>query len=228
MIEILLEAYEMEIINQNSQQNKKIGDGKREFILKGFIILMAYMVINIALVLYPDIIIYIFVLFFFLLGLGDIALKKSLRKRWRENIKNHNAELNIIANILKSNEFNLYTKTKIEHLIEKIHQEMDYEDKTNSQKRNERKAFILSYIFPIISFFVGASNVKSIESGIEILSLGINVALVIVAIRIMYESTLELIRNQRWSKLAKLRNFVMKLQDLVDRDFDVEQENVVH
>ena len=76
------------------------------------------------------------------------------------------------------------------------------------------------------SFFAGRINVTE-SSTAEWLAVGIVIIIVVISIKYICSSIIELIGMISWNQLEKEKYFVFKLQDLLDRDFSIEQDDLI-
>lgn len=121
----------------------------------------------------------------------------------------------------------MYDKVKIKQLIRKYCQAIDQYNQKSAHKSSEIKGFICTYIVPVVAFFAGKINASSFTSDSEWIAVGILVIIIVVFIKYVYASIVEVARMISWNVLEKERSFVPKLQDLIDRDFVIEQEDLI-
>ena len=76
------------------------------------------------------------------------------------------------------------------------------------------------------SFFAGRINTDE-SSSAEWLAVGIVIIIVVVSGKYICSFIIELIGMISWNQLEKEKYFVLKLQDLLDRDFIIEQEDLI-
>ena len=148
------------------------------------------------------------------------------RKKWETNLKGYNNDLDLLAEILKEKDFNLYEKNKIKQLIRKYYQDIEMQEAKKTQKSSDIREFICTYIVPVIAFFAGRINVTE-SSTAEWLAVGIVIIIVVISIKYICSSIIELIGMISWNQLEKEKYFVLKLQDLLDRDFSIEQDDLI-
>lgn len=153
-------------------------------------------------------------------------MERIRRKKWETNLKGYNVDLDLLAEILKERDFNLYEKNKIKQLIRKYYQDIEIQESKKTQKSSDIREFICTYIIPVIAFFAGRINTNE-SSSAEWLAVGIVIIIVVVSGKYICSSTIELIGMISWNQLEKEKFFVLKLQDLLDRDFIIEQEDLI-
>lgn len=78
----------------------------------------------------------------------------------------------------------------------------------------------------MIAFFTGRINTTE-SSAAEWLAVGIIIIMVVISGKYICSSIIELIGMISWNQLEKERYFVLKLQDLLDRDFVIEQDDLI-
>lgn len=127
---------------------------------------------------------------------------------------------------MKEKDFNLYEKNKIKQLIRKYYQDIETQESKKNKKNNDIREFICTYIVPVIAFFAGRINTDE-SSSAEWLAVGIVIIIVVVSGKYICSSIIELIGMISWNQLEKEKYFVLKLQDLLDRDFIIEQEDLI-
>ncbi|MBD5530074.1 MAG: hypothetical protein HDR02_16985 [Lachnospiraceae bacterium] len=227
MIEKLLEAYETEVVKNNLPLVKRI----KRMRLGRKIILFVNIALMIAILFFAffqiKTAVCISLLLIAILYFETILFENIRHKKWKENIEEYNRELDNIAKILKREEFNLYDKMKIKQLIRKFYQKIAYETQEDSNKKEEKKGFIFSYIIPVITFFAGSINVKSMVSDSDIVVMCVLIILTIALARYDYVNTADLIKRLKWNTIEKGKEFVPKLQDLLDRDFAIAPEDLI-
>lgn len=226
MIEKVLEAYEAKVA------------GKKTFVEK-----LAEMDIITKIVFWGVIVsaVVLFVLAFFMsskamlitmcaygaiLYVLTLVLERMHRSKWENNLKEYNKNLDLLAKILKEEDFNLYEKNKIKQLICKYYQSIEKQETKKTQKSSEVKEFICTYIVPVIAFFAGRINTLE-SSNTEWLAICIVIIIVVVSIKYISSSIVELIEMISWNQLEKEKHFVLKLQDLLDRDFPIGQDDLI-
>lgn len=84
-----------------------------------------------------------------------LVLERIHRKKWESNLKEYNIELNLLAELLKEKDFDLYGKNKIKQLIYKYYQDIEKQETRKKNKSSDIKTFICTYIIPVIAFLQG-------------------------------------------------------------------------
>lgn len=227
MIEKLLEAYEIEVVKDNSPLLKRI---KRMKLGRKVILSINVVLIILVLILMIYKINTAFILSLVLIVVLDIEtmiLEGTRHRNWKENIDEYNLELNKIASILKRKEFNLYEKIKIKQLICKLYLKIDYDTQEDLHKKEEKRLFLIKYIIPVITFFVGKLNLLDLFSESSIIVLGISIVVMVYLVKYDYTQTVELLKVLKWNTAEKGKEFLPKLQDLLDRDFEIGPEDLI-
>lgn len=96
----------------------------------------------------------------------------------------------------------------------------------NAKKSSDLKEFICTYIVPVIAFFAGKINITD-SSNTEWLAMGLAIIIIVVSGKYICSSIVELVEMISWNQLEKEKHFVLKLQDLLDRDFTIEQDDLI-
>ena len=96
----------------------------------------------------------------------------------------------------------------------------------NAKKNSNIKEFVCTYIVPVIAFFAGKINITDSPNA-EWISIGIVIVIVMVLGKYICSSIIELVDMISWNQLEKEKHFVLKLQDLLDRDFIIEQDDLL-
>lgn len=227
MIEKVLEAYEVESSKNNSFVDKlQRMNNLIKFLLGTNIVFV--IILCILLFIFQNLLTYTLVIVHYaVMHIEITVMEKVRRKKWEKNINEYNEDLNRIAEILKREEFDLYEKTKIKQLIRKFYQAIESEEQKKIRDSSEVKDFIFKYVFPIAAFFAGKINTSISLFESEWIALGIIVVAIVVLIRYGYKSIVELARTVSWNVLEKEKTFVLKLQDLLDRDFKIKQDDLI-
>lgn len=79
---------------------------------------------------------------------------------------------------------------------------------------------------PVIAFFAGKINITD-SSNTEWLAMGLAIIIIVVSGKYICSSIVELVEMISWNQLEKEKHFVLKLQDLLDRDFTIEQDDLI-
>lgn len=227
MIEKLLEAYEIEVVKDNFLLLKRIKRIKRgRKVILGINVVLIILVL--ILMIYKIYIAFILSLaLIVVLDIETMILECIRHRNWKENVEKYNLELNKIASILKRKEFNLYEKIKIKQLIRKLYQKIDYDTQEDLNKKEEKRLFHFNYIIPVITFFVGKLNLLGTFSESNIIICGILIVVMIYLAKYDYTQTVELLNALKWNTTEKGKELLPKLQDLLDRDFEIEPEDLI-
>lgn len=226
MVEKVLEAYEEEVVQNKPPIIKRLNFGGKCII---FVYITGTIILFLLTIIFQTFYVFLFYIIYCYAGqyAATALLEKIRHKKWKSNIKEYNDELDEIAKILKREDFNLYDKMKLKQLIRKYYQEIGQNNLKIVGKNNEAKNFIFTYITPIIAFFAGNINNIFFSSNIEWIAMGIVVISVIVVMRYVYTAFKEMAGMISWNVLEKEQAFVPKLQDLLDRDFVIESEDLI-
>lgn len=92
------------------------------------------------------------------LYIATLFLERVRRKKWETNLRGYNTDLDLLAEILKEKDFNLYEKNKIKQLIHKYFQDIAIQETKKNKKSGDIREFICTYIVPVIAFFTGRIN----------------------------------------------------------------------
>lgn len=158
MIEKLLEAYE-----GNTRENGTLWINLRKMnvltkviffaVIGGWVIVLILCLFIQSKGTFIAMISYVVILYIY-----KFVFERVRHSQWKLNLEKYNEDLNNIAEILKTKEFNSYEKNKIKQLIYKYYQSIEQHDKENTRRGNEVKEFIYTYIVPLIAFFAGKIN----------------------------------------------------------------------
>lgn len=226
MIEKVLEAYEEETKEKNSFWRKLKQKDLTSKILLVFS-LISFIIILIFFFCFHNYVMFIVMwVYMIVLYLIVISLEKWWHKKWKENNKEYNDQLNIIASILKKSEFNLYSKNKIKQLIAKYYQSIQQVTTIQDKTKNNAKEFYSLYIVPIIAFFGGKVNTTGFNNS-EIIAAAIIFVILVTNIKYIIGVFIEIFKMIGWNQLEKEKHFVLKLQDLLDRDFIIEKDDLL-
>ncbi len=81
--------------------------------------------------------------------------EKTKVKTWEETSKVYNEKLDNLSNLLKSQEFKINNKLKIQRLIEKCQNEIDKLKMSIDEKKQGGDKIINTYILPVLAYFAG-------------------------------------------------------------------------
>lgn len=154
------------------------------------------------------------------------TLERTRHRKWKSNLKEYNEDLDLLTEILNEEDFNLYEKNKIKQLICKYYRSIEQGEVKNAKKSSDLKEFICTYIVPVIAFFAGKINITD-SSNTEWLAMGLAIIIIVVSGKYICSSIVELVEMISWNQLEKEKHFVLKLQDLLDRDFTIEQDDLI-
>ena len=226
MIEKVLEAYEAKVTGRKTfMQQLAMMDTITKIVLGG-VVIGAVLLFIIAFLVPAQIILIITSPYVAVIYIATLLLERMRRKKWKTNLKGYNNDLDLLAEILKEKDFNLYEKNKIKQLIRKYYQDIETQESKKNKKNNDIREFICTYIVPVIAFFAGRINTDE-SSSAEWLAVGIVIIIVVVSGKYICYSIIELIGMISWNQLEKEKYFVLKLQDLLDREFIIEQEDLI-
>jgi len=224
MTEKILEIYEGKISEERSfWKNVRNADGFSKFLL-WYLFLGLLLIISLAIFVQSPKTLY-FVGFYTI----SIYILTQISERIRhgkgeENLVEYHKELDQIASILKDNK--LYEKNALKQLIHKYYRSIEEGEAKNEKKSGSIREFICTYIVPIIAFFLGKLDLTTTPNT-EWLAIGIVSVIVVASGKYIYSAWVELIMTISWNQLEKEKKFVLKLQDLLDRDFLIEQEDLL-
>lgn len=160
------------------------------------------------------------------LYISTLMLEKRGHTKWEKNLEDYKKDIDIIADILKQKEFDLYEKNKIKQLICKYYQSIKVHEKRNEKRNSDLKEFIYTYMIPIVAFFAGKLNTANYPNG-EWIAFGFAIVIMMLCIKYVFYSLKQLIELLSWNRIEKEKNFVLKLQDLLDRDFVIEDSDIL-
>lgn len=226
MIEKVLEAYEVKVAGRKTfMQKLKRMDTITKIIFWGVIVSASVLSILPFIIPAQNMLI-MMIAYGAIIYISTSVVERIRRRKWETNLKEYNEELTLLAKILKEEDFDLYEKNKIKQLICKYYQSIEKQEAKKSKKSSEIKEFICTYIVPVIAFFTGRIDTTQ-SSDTEWLAVCITIIIVVVSVKYIYSSIVELIEMISWNQLEKEKHFVLKLQDLLDRDFVIEQDDLI-
>lgn len=226
MIEKVLEAYEAKVTGRKIFMQKLAMMDTITKIVLGGVSIGAVILLIIAFLIPAQILLITMIAYGAIVYISTLLLERMRRKKWEMNLKGYNVDLDLLAEILKERDFNLYEKNKIKQLIRKYYQDIEIQESKKNQKSSDIREFICTYIVPVIAFFAGRINTNE-SSSAEWLAVGVIIIIVVVSGKYICSSIIELIGMISWNQLEKEKYFVLKLQDLLDRDFIIEQEDLI-
>lgn len=156
-----------------------------------------------------------------------IAIMERIRqKNWDENSARYLKTLDILRDVLKLPTFDLYDKYKLKQLIRKYNQSIEKTEKEDEQKNKSNSAFVGTYIIPVISFIAGMLSVE--KSTIqEVLTLGLYCIFFICTFKFIFSNIREIMKGIDGNRLEKKKYIADRLQDLLDRDFEIKAEDLL-
>ena len=168
----------------------------------------------------------ILIVYVIVLYISTFVLERMRHNKWKTNLKKYNEDMDVIAEILNGEEFNLYEKNKIKQLIKKYYQSIYQHDSDNAKKGDDLKQFVYTYIVPVVAFFAGRLNTTNFLN-VEWIAIGIVILVVLASVRYIYSSIAQMVAIVSWNQSEKEKHFVLKLQDLLDRDFKIEESDLI-
>ena len=112
MIEKVLEAYEAKVTGRKTfMQKLAMMDTITKIVLAG-VIIGAVLLFIIAFLIPPQIILITTSAYGAVIYMATLFLERMRRKKWETNLKGYNTDLDLLAEILKEKDFNLYEKIK--------------------------------------------------------------------------------------------------------------------
>lgn len=190
-------------------------------------LIVCVLVVFIMLLLdWPNIAICAIIIMMVATSIWSILNRRRQRKKWDINIHKYQDRLDMIREILIKPEFNMYDKNKLKQLIRKYKEDIDRIEKENSDIKRNYSNFLSKYIAPVITFAIGKWSQEI--TGADVFVICVFVLIVVVLTKIIIDSIsmiqTEIIEgNERNRKYL----FVQELQDLVDRDFPIENEDLL-
>lgn len=140
-------------------------------------------------------------------------------ENWKSELDKYNKLLDDLRNVLKSTEYNLYEKNKIKQIIRKLKCEM-YEEK-NKIRENKFFNIITVLVFPVI-FYIGNNLDK--EKSIFVV---IYVCTILAGYYILCNCSKQTYEMLRGEPNYKRKQLVQILQDLLDRDFEIGDNDLI-
>lgn len=168
----------------------------------------------------------VFLVFSIILVVGGVVDRKTSQKKWKEKTKLYNEQLNMIKEILTEQNFNLYEKNKIRQLINKFKVDIENLEKKDTNRKENQKNFSNTYILPILAFAAGKLSEKI--TGKDLIVACFLIIILLVAVKLIMENIwilqIEIIEG---NEIVRKRDFMVMLQDLLDRDFSIEKEDLI-
>ena len=226
MIEKLFEAYEAKTAGKRTFMEKLAKMDRLTKILFWGIIVSAIIVLGLSLFLQSQAMFIVMIIYVIIIYVLTSTLERTRHRKWKSNLKEYNEDLDLLTEILNEEDFNLYEKNKIKQLICKYYRSIEQGEVKNAKKSSDLKEFICTYIVPVIAFFAGKINITD-SSNTEWLAMGLAIIIIVVSGKYICSSIVELVEMISWNQLEKEKHFVLKLQDLLDRDFTIEQDDLI-
>lgn len=226
MIEKLLEAYEAKVTEDKTLQ-KKLKDLDRITKVFVWISLISGLVIFSIFIFKPsEIMLLIIAIYIFLLQILNLYSERVRHKKWEKNLTEYTYDIELIRGLLKEDRFGLYEKNKIKQLIRKYNQSIVQHERNKEQNGRKIQDFCCTYLFPIIAFFAGKISDSNITND-EWFLWGIVVVFIVISIKYACSSIIQFVELVGWNRLEKEKNFVLKLQDLLDTDFIIKEKDLI-
>ena len=222
----ILYAYEEAL---KDRQNSLLKQFKKENIIE-----VVYLMINIVFAIGSVVLIIMHKnkIFLYWIGVFIISIiiwinvfRKINEKRWKKNISEYEEDLDLLREILKT-KFNIDEKYKIKQLVHKFNNDIEEYSIIDRNRKEKYTTLFGSYIIPIIAFCAGKLfNELKVEDIMEICFMAIFTIIVVsllgYAIGVIHTEIIE------GNLIERKRNIVKHLQDLLDRDFEITQNDLV-
>lgn len=144
-------------------------------------------------------------------------------KRWKQNIEQYNDALSRLKNILT--EYDLYEKNKIKQLIYKYKQEANDIEKELNKWDDIYTELKVSYAIPFIAFVAGKiGNDLSLN---DIIILAFFAMICLLLLKVIFAGIKAINIDMRNDPVGRRKRFVKKLQDLLDREFEILNEDLL-
>ena len=226
IIDNVVDAYE-----EKANKKRKIKDNILELGAPLIIITCLTLICGIALMFFvpkiPSSLYYVIIfLYGFVMRLVESLIERKRHKIWEKNTQRYNKDLDLLSEILKTQEFNLYSKYKIKQLISKFKISIKERQNENKEKVDKAKVFLATYILPIIAFFAGKIEIKNTEL-IEWIATAVVIICIILLGKSIASSITELLKMISGDRLEQEKYVSLLLQDLLDRDFIVEKDDLI-
>lgn len=225
MIENLLNTYitkldEKDHFVKNITQANLLNKITLIFIFSGLSLLPLYVHFKYQSIFLIGLFLYVFIVYVLM-----SLVEHSNRKNWNINLDKYIDSLDVLKNILKLEKYDLYEKYKIKQLIRKYNQSIEKIER-ESERRGERNIkFLNTYILPVVGFSVGR-----ITSGIaaqDIIIMALYILSFISLFMFLFLQARELMEIIDGNRLEKKKNIVIRLQDLLDRDFEILEDDLI-
>lgn len=219
MVERIMEAYNTEYNKMNNIKSNFLKTNIWTKIALGFLIVGFFVEMAALLFANSTAIIVCSLLY----GIGTYILtlisQKISAKAWKINVNVYNERLNFIARLLKEADFDMYEKNKIKQLIRKFNRVISDAENNEKQKSDNVTSFLSSYILPIVAFTCG--QVGASYDTVNLISVTIAGLLVVVFGKFLISSFAVILKEAEGNKIEEKKQMVIRLQDLLDRDFEI-------
>ena len=146
------------------------------------------------------------------------------RKNWHVNIKQYNRTLDVLKEILCEKDIKYYSKNKIKILIHKCEHSINEIISAKEKSKLEIINFVEKFIIPIVAFTIGLmSDELKNEDMLYICVTGI---IIIVLINLSIKGISYILEDIEGNKVEERKYMRDKLQDLLIRDFEVEDKDL--
>ena len=112
MIEKVLEAYEAKVTGRKTFMQKLAMMDTITKIVLGGVVIGAVLLFIIAFLVPAQILLIVMISYGVIVYISTLSLERIRRKKWETNLKGYNVDLDLLAEILKEKDFNLYEKIK--------------------------------------------------------------------------------------------------------------------
>lgn len=152
--------------------------------------------------------------------------RKRNQKKWDENMHKYHDRLDIIKEVLSKPEFNMYEKNKLKQLICKYKADIDNLKKKNLDIKQNYNNFCGGYIVPVIAFGAGKLSQEMTGEDLFVMCLGVIAFLVLIKVIV---DNIWIMRTEfiEGNEIERKQDFLQKLQDLLDRDFSIEEGDLL-
>lgn len=152
--------------------------------------------------------------------------RKRAQKKWDVNIQNYQERLDMIKGILSDPVFNMYEKNKLKQLIRKYKMNTNICDNDNLEMKGNCYNFLDKYIIPVIAFSAGKLFQEMTSE--DIFEVCLYILIIIFSVKILAYGILSIHKEiVEGNKIKRKRQFMQELQDLLDRDFSIEENDLL-
>ncbi len=228
MIEKLLEAY---VANTKKEDSIWVSIKRMDIFRKAVFIyaIIGFLVILTILSFFENlisakIVLFIIIMFITSLYLLCFKLENKHHKEWQNNLAKYEDDLQILKKLLEH--FKLFDKNKIKQLICKYYQDIAALEAEENKKNTRNKSFYVSYIIPVIAFCIGRIDFAGTTNE-EWFAIAIVIIVVLFSAKQLYASFQDLIGIIAWNQLQKEKYIVLRLQDILDTEFPIEEGDLL-